>query len=135
MLTENDVVDATCKAIENEGYTINQKLNTIQKGIDVVGEKNGIKIYIEAKGGTSSKLTTNRYGKPFNGNQVKDHVANALLKTCETISKYHGPNTEVAMAFPDNEEHRDRIAKIQPVIRKLNIILFWVKEDKSVEKV
>lgn len=66
MLTENEVVNATCKEIKNEGYTINQQLSTIQKGIDIVAEKNGIKIYIEAKGGTSSKVGTNRYGKPFN---------------------------------------------------------------------
>ncbi|MEY8001053.1 hypothetical protein AB8U03_12785 [Clostridium sp. Mt-5] len=62
-------------------------------------------------------------------------IANALLKTCETISNYFGPDTEVAMAFPDKKEHRDRIAKIQPIIKKFNIILFWVKEDKSVERV
>lgn len=135
MLTENDVVNAVCKKIKNEGYTIKKKCNTNQKGIDIVGEKDGSTIYIEAKGGTSSKPKTKRYGKPFNSNQVKDHVAKALLTTCETISNKSGENIDIAMAFPDNEDHRNRIAKIQPVIEKLEIILFWVKEDKSVEKV
>lgn len=66
MLTENDIVENLSKFLKLKGYTISQQLTTNQTGIDIIAENESEKLYIEAKGETSSKETSNRFGKPFN---------------------------------------------------------------------
>ena len=39
----------------------------------------------------------------------------------------------VGIALPNNENHRKCVAKISLAIEPLNIVLFWVNEDGSVD--
>lgn len=55
MLTENDVIDKFSLKLETLGYTIEQNLTTVQHGIDIIACKDGVNLYLEAKGETSSK--------------------------------------------------------------------------------
>ena len=55
MLTENDVVDCVVSYLKSKEFTIDSMCNTMQKGIDIVANKNGKKILVEAKGATTSK--------------------------------------------------------------------------------
>ena len=90
MLNEPDVIEALCKYLELNGYVIKQRLGPKEQGDDIIAEKiNGLKhvLYIEAKGETSSKKDTARYGKPFSNSQVKVHVAEAFYKCAEVISR------------------------------------------------
>ena len=71
MLTENRIVDLVCDQLEFDGLTISQKLDTTQTGIDIVAvSETGKKYFVEAKGATSSKESTKRYGQEFNKSQV-----------------------------------------------------------------
>lgn len=65
MLTENNIVDILSTYLEKVGYDILQKLWTGQKGVDIIARREGQKLFIEAKGETSSKSYTNRFGKLF----------------------------------------------------------------------
>ncbi len=67
MLDENQIVDAVCLYFENKGYEVLQKLTTHEKGIDIIVRniKTGNKILIEAKGGTSSFIDSNRFENPI----------------------------------------------------------------------
>jgi Holliday junction resolvase len=57
MLTENDVVKAVSNKLNAIGYKVVQSLTTNEKGIDIIAQKGDVKLYVEAKGETSSKKT------------------------------------------------------------------------------
>ncbi|WP_346338297.1 hypothetical protein [Vibrio parahaemolyticus] len=88
MLTENKIVDLVCSQLELDGLTISQKLDTTQTGIDIVAvSETGKKYFVEAKGATSSKKLTKRYGQEFNKSQVKTHIGMALVAE-ERVEKF-----------------------------------------------
>jgi len=131
MLTENQIVKKVTEFLKRKGYKIKQSLNTTQKGIDIIAQNNSEEIYIEAKGETSSLKNSKRYGEPFNKNQVKIHISAALLATIKVISKKpSGDKTKTGIALPDNNEHRSIIHEIKPILKKLDIQIFWVDNTK-----
>ena len=80
MLTENDVVELVSAELQRTGFKIEQQLSTTQTGIDIVATSpEGVYYGVEAKGATSSKLESPRYGKEFNKSQVKTHIGMALV--------------------------------------------------------
>jgi|HubBroStandDraft_6_1064221.scaffolds.fasta_scaffold103178_1 Holliday junction resolvase-like predicted endonuclease len=97
MLTENDVLDAVAEHLKNEGWTIRQKRTTTQHGIDILAEKHGESVAIEAKGGGSATIGTARYGQHFTANQKRSHVAVALLTAIQVLSD---AKHRAALAFP-----------------------------------
>ena len=84
--TEDEVIAVVEDFLRADGWTISQSRNTRQTGIDLVAVRaaSGCRLCVEAKGATSSKPGTARYGKAFNSAQVKDHVANVGNPTLET---------------------------------------------------
>jgi hypothetical protein len=55
-LTEDDVVDAVSDYLERAGWTVEQRLRTAERGVDIVACRSdqGV-LRVEAKGATSSK--------------------------------------------------------------------------------
>ena len=94
-----------------------------------------MKLIIEAKGESSSNKNSSRYGQPFTYNQVKTHVGVALYKILEILTREmnDGNVVVVGIALPNNENHRKCVAKISLAIKQLNIVLFWVNENGSVD--
>jgi hypothetical protein len=75
MLTENDVVDLVSSELQRRGFKIEQQLSTTETGIDIKATSpEGVYYGIEAKGATSSKVESSRYGKEFDKSQVKTHI-------------------------------------------------------------
>ena len=71
ILTENDVVNAVASFLKNNNYTIDIVRSTTQRGIDIEATKpDGTRCFVEAKGATSSKPGSKRYGEEFNNNQI-----------------------------------------------------------------
>lgn len=133
MLTENNIIDILANYLEKkEGYEIKNKLTTTQRGVDILAEKNGVTLYVEAKGETSSKESSNRHGKPFTKNQVGTHVSVAILTSLKILSKDNDASRKVAMAFPDNKNHRDIIELIAPALRRAGIVTYLVKENSVI---
>jgi len=137
MLKEEDIIEAVCTELRRRGYAIEQKLTTKQQGDDVIAVKLGHPkqpLFVEAKGETSSRIGSKRYGKPFDSAQVRVHVAEALYKAAEVLSRTGSTNdARVGIAFPDNDLHRRLEKVVHAVIIKLGIAVFWVRQDKSVE--
>ncbi len=138
MLSEPEVINAVCAKLESQGYRIIQKLRTTQHGIDIVAVKQMTptrKLYIEAKGGTSSKKNTKRYGQPFGTDQIPDHVAMAFYKAAKVLSSRRRDDVEVraGIALPDTQQHRDCIKDIEPVLCQLGIAVFWTQESGNVQ--
>ena len=131
MINENQVTESIAQYLKTNGWDIKQQLNTDSKGVDIIASKSSDNIYIEVKGGTSSKSTSKRYGLPFTSNQAKSHIGVALWKAGETLTCY--PNSIIAIGLPKEKSHIEFIKKIDEMISRLNIILFWVDENLQVE--
>jgi hypothetical protein len=129
-LNENAVVAHTCAALAGRRWIIDRYATTSQTGIDIVGSRGAARIYVEAKGVTSSKAGTKRYGKKQNSSQVAIQIATAFLKTAELRASH--PNAEVAIALPDHAGMRGRIERIAPILQQSRIGVMWVREDGHV---
>ena len=84
---------------------------------DILAEANGTTLAIEAKGGTSSKPGTKRYGKFFTRNQKLAHVAKAFYTAATVVS---AGKHRAAIALPSDAEHRQLVDNIAPVIEALH---------------
>ena len=93
-------------------------------------------LYIEAKGETSSRQDSQRYGKPFDSAQIRIHVAEAFYKAVEVLSRnYDNAEIRAGIALPDNYGHRAKVKSIEPIVKQLGIAIFWVNETRDVEVV
>ena len=132
-LTENDVVDAVCSRLEEAGYEIVIRATTHQRGVDIKARNGDFQLLVEAKGGTSSKAGTNRFGKPFSAGQVTSHVSRAFYTA--VALKTGGPEVRTALALPRTARHVRVAEPLLPSLRLLDVGLFWVDPDRDVELV
>jgi hypothetical protein len=137
MLLESDVISAVTERLSRHGYRIVQALSTTERGDDIIAERLDVnlrRLVIEAKGESSSRRNSARFGMPFDSAQVSIHVAEALYKAAEIISRRSsGGELCVGIALPDNVSHRAAVRKVIPVLRKLEIALFWVGQEGEIE--
>lgn len=131
MLNENQVVSLVCKYLKANGYEIEQSLSTNDKGYDIVAKSSiGKVLIIEAKGATSSRPSSRRYNKEFDGRQVVNHVSRALYSTVKVINSYS--EYDVGIALPYNALHIKAVKNIQNVLNTLSINVYWVEENGEV---
>jgi Holliday junction resolvase-like predicted endonuclease len=129
MLTENDVIEAVVSHLKHRGWAILSTCSTGRHGIDILAEKGGKKLAVEAKGGTSATLATKRYGKPFTANQKRTHAAVALLTAAQVASD---GEFSAGVAFPNDSEHIKLITRILPALRTLEIQVFLIGQDLKI---
>lgn len=129
MLTENEVVEAVRNTLVAEGWQIVGTSTTLQQGADIEAHREGVRLIVEAKGETSSKAKTNRFGLPFHRGQVLTHVSRAVYTAL--VAQEDG-KTLAAVAFPWTELHINEVAKVERTLRSLNIRVFWVKASDVV---
>lgn len=131
MLYEKQVVDGVCRFLTKKGFRITQSLATTEHGEDIraLAPDRKQQVTIEAKGATSSRAGSNRYGKPFDSGQVRDHVAKAIYCAAQFVST----DTLTGVAFPKNDAHVKCVSRILPALKRLRIEVFWVGADKTVE--
>lgn len=131
MLTESEVIVATSQFLKSQRFQITQALSEIEQGVDIEGvtPDGATEFSVEAKGETSSKPSTARFGKPFDSKQVFDHVSKAFYCAARDNSK----GLLAGIALPCNEAHVTRVEKIAPALRRLGIEIFWVLPDGSVK--
>jgi len=134
VLTENDVVKAVAAHLAENGYRIDKALTTIERGIDIVAESRstGDRLLVEAKGGTSSKSSTARFGEPFTLNQARSHVSVALYCAAKLYHRHSSENVTVALALPDDSVHRGLVNDIASALDVLGIGVFFVGADSRV---
>ena len=131
-LNENDIIELVIKKLLTIGFTIENTCNTKERGIDIVAIRNNIRLLIEAKGETTS-MDTNRKGKPFTRNQARHHISVALYTVMRYLTQNQGNrNVLIGVALPFEKNHVEFINDVKYAIDKLNIIVFWVKEDEVI---
>jgi hypothetical protein len=134
-MDENAVIDGLCEYLAAEGYAIELRLHTTQQGVDVIARDSasGRRLFVEAKGATSSREGSARYGQGFTPSQVFDRVAKGLY-TGFCMRAEH-PDTEredVALAFPDTPAFRKRLEPISKQLRDVSVGVFLVAADGAV---
>ncbi len=127
MLNENQVVARTKAFLESRNYRVSSTRRTTERGIDIVAvSANGRReVFVEAKGATSSKKDTKRYGKPFTLNQCKTHLAVALLAIAR-LRQNAAPTDRVAIALPAAQPHRRLVEAIEGSLKRLEVGVFFV---------
>src|SRR4051812_45353558 len=122
-MDENQVIAALCPFLEREGYRIKQRLSTIEHGVDVIAEQaaSGKTLYIEAKGGTSSRLGSPRHGKPYTQTQVFDRVAKGVFTGLQMLQRYQSPDTDIALAFPAGRWEQSYLSSIAAPLKILGV--------------
>lgn len=132
-MNENEVVDAITVYLKMQGYEVTQKLTTKQRGIDIkaVHPKKG-EALVEAKGGTSSRKGSSRYGKPYKKSQVFDRVAKGFFTTAKL--KEEKPNSLILLAVPKTDKFEEYLGQIKNSISVLGVKVLLVNEDGSVKK-
>ena len=129
MLTEDAVVAAVCRTLEEHGYEIVARALATEHGHDIVAVKDGRRLFVEAKGAGSSKEGTARYGSEFSRNQVFDHVAKAVLKAMRVVTARDG---RAGIALPDNPNHRREIGQIRAALHAAGVAVFLVSDAEEV---
>jgi Tfp pilus assembly PilM family ATPase len=132
MLTENKIVELVCSQLERDHFSIVQKLDTNQTGIDIIAiSPDGKQYEIEAKGATSSKENSFRYGKEFNKSQVKTHIGMALVASFKV--KNRNQKNEAIIALPNNDANRNEIKALKIPILNSGIKV-WLVDEHGIEK-
>jgi hypothetical protein len=127
-MNENAIVDAVCGRLVGEGCEIVSRCTTTQRGIDVLARTaKGQHYYVEAKGGTSTREGSPRFGKAYVPSQIFDRVAKGVF-TCLQLRSKH-PNTSderVVLALPDDERFRAYVQSIEPQLRAVAIDVWFI---------
>jgi len=79
------------------------------------------------------KKTTARHGKPFTKTQVRTHIAVAILTLLQLLQQYGSESAEVAIALPNDNNHRSIVLSIIKQLERLGIKVLFVNTDHSVE--
>ncbi len=134
-MDENAVVAALCKYLEDQGYTIQQRRHTTQQGVDIIAieRSNGRELVIEAKGATSSRVGSARYGKVFTSTQVFDRIAKGVFTALQLRAKYPDrTRTDVALAVPDSPGFQKYLDQVRGELSAAGLRVFLVHEDLTV---
>lgn len=132
-LFESDVIEMVCRYLADRGFSIDQKLTGSEHGDDIIATIDSLTLYIEAKGSTSSRRSSSRYGKPFSRSQAHDHVAMALYKAAEVLTREADrQDVHVGIALPKNEDHVELAHRTWRAIVRLGLVVFWVDSEGNV---
>lgn len=119
-MDENQIVAAVCAYFEARGYVVGQRRHTTEHGIDIVAQHptSGRAVYVEAKGGTSSRDGSARFGKPYTQTQVFDRVSKGIYTGLALRAEFSDrASSDVLLAFPDSKYFRRYLA---PVMKQLD---------------
>lgn len=128
MINENEAISILCDYLMRNGYFINQQLDTRQKGVDIIAQKDKSQLFIEVKGETPASPTSKKFGKQFSGTQIKVHVAEAIYKTLSDIGKYEN-DIKFAIALPDTNSHYNYVQRVLWLLKKIGVKVYLIKKD------
>lgn len=132
LLTEDDVVDEVCRHLARHGWDVYARATTRQRGPDIAAtHRDGSHLLVEAKGRTSARPNSARYGQPFDSAQVRVHVAEAFY-TAAAAAEVSGSRRFAALALPDDELHRRYVHPVRSAMVKLAVGIFWVAGSQAV---
>jgi hypothetical protein len=132
--TENDIVEAVCRHLITSGWRVAARATTRERGPDIVAEgRDGIRLIVEAKGATSARLGSARFGRPFDSAQARVHIAEAFFTAAAASVVGSGETQRGALALPDDPLHRRLLAPANAACKRLDLGVFWVASLSAVQ--
>jgi hypothetical protein len=130
-MDENAIVNAVCERLVRDGCEIVSRCTTTQRGIDVVARAtNGQHFYVEAKGGTSTREGSARFGKTYSPSQIFDRVAKGVFTCLQLRSKHPNVSDErVVLALPDDQRFRVYVESVDSQLRAVAIEVWFVSSS------
>jgi hypothetical protein len=133
MIDENKVIEYLCRFLKADGSEIIKRATTTDRGVDIIAHhpQRG-KYCIEAKGGTSSRIGSDRYGKEYTKSQVFDRVSKGMYMD---LCNYYCAQKEGAcapLACPDTKWLREYLIAIRPLFSSLHIPVYLVDDAGKV---
>lgn len=115
--------------MEDEKYVCTCKFG-YQQGVDVEAKRGDELILIEVKGAKVNKLEAQKKSKIFSANQIKTHLAVAILKALNM--KKENLDADVGIAHPNTKEIRELVDPIISFLKMLSIKHYWVSSDGNI---
>jgi Holliday junction resolvase-like predicted endonuclease len=129
------VIEILSDYLKSQGYSIMQSLTTLQKGIDLIAENSEECLYIEAKGATSAREGSNRFGKEFNSAQVRTHISEAIFASLKVLNNKKTAKIKAAIALPASTLHIREIEKVKHILKEIGIKVFFVSSTMNETKI
>jgi hypothetical protein len=132
---ENQIIAAVCTHLHATGFVVTQRLHTTEHGVDIVARNaaRGRTIYVEAKGGTSSRDGSARFGKPYTQSQVFDRVSKGVFTALELRAQYPDRNAvDVALAVPDSRWFRNYLTPVHRQLADAGLTVLLVDAEGTV---
>lgn len=134
-MNEDHVIAALKAHLISRGYTLVSECNTQQRGVDLVMRSATKEIRIEAKGSTSAREGSARFGKQFTDAQCHDHFSRAFFKACqmrdETFERRGAVLVAIGLSHTKHfQKYCERTARTR---KELGIGVFWVMPGGKVE--
>jgi hypothetical protein len=138
MINEDQVITRTVTWLTKNGYSVHGMADTKSTGVDIVAfsERKNEWLLIEAKGNTSSKEGSSRFGKRFTDSQCHSHVSVALYRVAQTRdnpSAMVDRKFRVGIAFGDSPHYRKHVERIRKTLKDLNVLIIWALEPNGIE--
>ncbi|MEX2170226.1 MAG: restriction endonuclease [Pirellulales bacterium] len=136
-MDENAVIEAVCAYLTQNGYEVEQRLHTTQQGIDIIARQasSGQRLYIEAKGATSSIEGSARFGKGFTASQVYDRVSKGIYAGLRLRAAHPDRAREdVGLAFPDTPQFRKLLEPVSKQLSDASLAVFLASPDGHVTR-
>lgn len=130
MLTQYDVVAAVTGYLRNQGWEVLQTRDTNYRGYSVLAQKGRNILAVNSQGATSSVANSPKHGKPFGPSEIPTHIQRAIYKAVMLFNDGYRPG----IAIPKTDRHVRYIEKVRRVLRALNIVVFVVSSDGTVEE-
>lgn len=130
-MDENAVIESVCKLLISSGCQIVNRCNTTQRGIDVVARKEstGEEFFIEAKGGTSSRIGSPRFDKPYTQSQVFDRVAKGVFTCIELRSKHSNRSKQhIILAVPNERLFHYYLKPALPQLEASGLEIWFISQ-------
>ena len=126
-LTEDETIEILMKYLKSKNWLIESYCLGQKRGYDIVAKKGNEKLIIEVKGAKASDNSPTKKRSQFDSGQIKTHFGKAVIKSFETQNEF--PNSQIAIAHPDNEYLRKIIGDLIKNINNAGLIHFWVNEN------
>ncbi|MBP7088786.1 MAG: hypothetical protein KBB01_05770 [Candidatus Omnitrophica bacterium] len=126
--TEDQVIKDVMYWLKQQGWTILSFSLGQQRGLDILAEKNGKKLIVEAKGAKGNAKNTKR--NKFDSGQIKIHFGAAIIKILEERTK--NPKASFAIALPEDKYMKGVLKNVRPQMDILGIKLMWVKSKSEI---
>jgi len=123
LLNEDEVIDRACAFLQSHGWTIRQALHGNTSGIDIIAERGGVRLLVEAKGCTTGTA-------PDRTLHIQPHRTNASIGAVGKLLYLYDGSSVLALALPDDRVFRAQIEKAKRGLEKLNVAVLWISRDE-----